>query len=91
MGSKKFTLNENTSIEKCPKCGNNTKFVAISEQCAEDCCEVWIKCDCGHAPAGENTLARLEDVWGSLDKETILCALDCTWNQLIIDSSLITH
>lgn len=88
MGQKKFNLNQNTSIEPCPKCGNNTSFVAHSQQVAEDCCDIWIVCKCGFDPTLENSNYRMEDVWGSLGKEEILCALDCTWNEIIVDDSL---
>lgn len=87
MGSKAFNLSENTRIAPCPKCGNNTSFVAHSQQVAEDCCEIWIKCKCGYDPTAENTSNRMEDVWGSLGKEEIICALDCSWNEPIIDDS----
>jgi len=83
VGQKKFNLKENTQIESCPKCGQNTEFVAHSMQCSEDCCEIWIKCRCGYDPTEENTGHRMEDVWGSLGKEEITCALDCSWNEPI--------
>lgn len=85
MSRKKFTLKENTSIEKCPQCGNNTEFVARSEQVAEDCCEIWIQCKCGHSFSDKY---HLEDVWGSLGKDEILMALDCSWNEPINDQWL---
>lgn len=81
MGQKKFTLNANNQVEKCPKCGNNTEFVAHSNQFAEDCCEVWVVCSCGYEPTAELG-HRLEDVWGSLDEDTIRMALQC-WNDEI--------
>lgn len=80
---KKFTLNENTQIEKCPKCGNNTEFVAHAEYCAEDCCEVWVVCKCGYEPT-DQLGHRMEDVWGSLDKDTIHDALH-VWNDEILE------
>jgi hypothetical protein len=85
MGSKKFTAGPNTSIAECPKCKNNTEFVARSEQVMEDGCEIWIVCKCGYDPTAEKTGSRMEDVWGSLGKGEILCALDCTWNEPILE------
>lgn len=90
MGQKKFNLNENTQIEPCPKCGNNTEFTAHSQQVSEDCCEIWVQCKCGHDPSSEIYGSRMEDVWGSLGKEEIICALDCTWNELILSDPLKT-
>ena len=87
MGQKKCILNQNTSIEPCPKCGNNTEFTAHSEYCAEDCCSVWVVCKCGFDATDGSSSRRLEDVWGSLDKETILMAFD-VWNQEIVSASL---
>jgi hypothetical protein len=43
----------------------------------EDCCEVWLRCgSCGQEPDPDH---RREDVWGSLDLETIAC-LGQDWN-----------
>jgi hypothetical protein len=83
MGERKFNLNKNESIEKCPNCGNNTEFVAHSMQVAEDCCDVWIVCKCGFDPTENKIGHRLEDVWGSLGRETILMALE-VWNDEIL-------
>lgn len=80
MGSVKFKVAENSQIEKCPKCGNNTSFTGKAEQVAEDSCEVWIVCSCGYDPTADDTSHRMEDVWGSLDKETILAAIQSSWN-----------
>jgi len=55
---------ENTQITPCPKCGNNTKFKAYSYQVADDCCNVWVKCECGYDPTICKTEYRYEDVWG---------------------------
>lgn len=85
MGKKAFELNINAEIEKCPQCGNNTSFFAHSEQVCEDGCEVWIICKCGFDPTEGKCGHRLQDTMGSLDKETILWALD-TWNEEIINS-----
>lgn len=80
--ARKIQLKENGTVTACPRCGNNTKFTAHSSQCAEDCCEVWVECECGYDPTAENTLYRLEDVWGSIDSGTVRAALDC-WNEAI--------
>ena len=87
MAQKRFNLNANESVEKCPKCGNNTEFVAHSAQCAEDCCDVWVVCKCGFDPTENKCGHRLEDVWGSLDRDTILMALDI-WNEEIVSDSM---
>jgi len=81
MGQKKFCAKGD--IQPCPKCGNKIEFVAKSNQVAEDCCEVWVVCVCGFDPTAENTNARVEDIWGSLDESTIICALDASWNEII--------
>jgi hypothetical protein len=82
MGSQIFQVSSGL-VKPCPRCRQETEFVAKSSQCAEDCCEVWIECKCGFDPhaLGE----KLEDVWGSLDKQTILEAIDC-WNAAAIHS-----
>ena len=80
MGQRHFLLPANDSIEKCPNCGNNIEFVAKSAQVAEDCCEIWIECKCGHSFPDKY---HLEDIWGSLGKDEILMALDCSWNEPI--------
>lgn len=41
MGQKKFNIKPNNVVCICPKCGNNTEFVAHSEQCGIDTCDVW--------------------------------------------------
>lgn len=86
MGMKPFSLKENTQIEKCPKCGNNTEFTAKSEYCAEDCCEVWVVCKCGYDPTAYKIGHKMEDVWGSLDKGNIYAALDI-WNEEILEDA----
>ncbi len=72
-------LRENTLIERCPKCGNNTEFSAFSRQCGVDICEIWVKCSCGYDPTGGDSMKRVEDTWGSLTQGTIEMALD-VWN-----------
>jgi len=80
--SRRIQLKENDEIERCPKCDNNTEFIAYSKQVAEDVCNVWMVCKCGYDPTAENTLLRYEDVWGGVDKENCLMALEC-WNDAI--------
>lgn len=87
MGQTAFSLKENTRYEKCPKCGNNTKFICKSEQCAEDCCEVWVECVCGFDPTMGDGYKRVEDVWGSRDEGTMLMGLD-VWNEEIEEARL---
>jgi hypothetical protein len=82
MNSRRFKIGNPDSIKKCPKCGNNSEFTARSDYCAEDCCNIWIECQCGYDPTEENPSGRLEDVWGVLDVENISMAVDC-WNEEI--------
>lgn len=49
----------------------------------EDGCEIWAKCKCGYDPSSEDTGARIEDVWGSLDNGNCQDAIVYTWNELI--------
>lgn len=73
-----FHLHEGHSFSACPNCGNARDFVAYSGRVAEDCCEVWVECGrCKHDPTREHTDYRLEDVWGSLDPQTIQAAMHC--------------
>lgn len=75
--------------EPCPKCGNSEIFYAHAEQCAEDCCDIWISClKCGYDPFHDYETVKdcssycIEDVLGSLDKYSILTAMD-SWDDLI--------
>lgn len=83
MSRRPFSIKAESKIAKCPKCGNNTRFVAHSEQCAEDCCGVWVKCVCGFDPTEGKWGERMEDVWGSLDPDTICTALRWCWHDVI--------
>jgi hypothetical protein len=78
VGSKAFTHKTGIGVEQCPKCQNRQSFVGHSLQVSEDCCEVWVACECGYTPGSE---FRMEDVWGSLDAETISAALANCWNE----------
>lgn len=82
MGKREFMIKAG-SVPACPKCGNQDSFVAQSDQFSEDCCEVWIECECGYDPTLLDTDTRMEDVWGVLDEETIRNALSCTWIDLV--------
>lgn len=67
-------------LQPCPGCGNRQHFVSVSQQVAEDHCEVWLRCgSCGREP---DSAERREDVWGSLDRETVAC-LAQDWNQWV--------
>lgn len=66
-----------------PICGNKTIFTANSDYCAEDCCEIWLQCLCGHAPDSDY---RFEDVWGSVHDENVMAALSC-WNDYVLEKS----
>ena len=75
---------ENESIEKCPKCGNNTKFNIQSRQISEDCCEIWAVCSCGYDPTEFDTGERIEDTWGHINSDTAKMSI-MSWNGLIIE------
>jgi len=79
MSERRFNI-RGGKVSACPKCGNDTQFIAVSQQVAEDCCEVGIKCICGF----EHPDSRMEDVMGSLDRETVECAMNNCWNNLPI-------
>ena len=78
----------NKYIKPCPKCGNNTKFKIHSQQVAEDCCDIWAECTCGYDPTAENTLNRLEDVWGGTDDDQCKDAIVFTWNDILQKKSI---
>lgn len=79
---REFKVAEPGRVFPCPRCGNDTRFRAHSMQVAEDCCEVWVECVCGYDPTENETGGRLEDVWGSLDKDTIRAALGL-WDEYV--------
>lgn len=69
----------------CPKCGNVREFVAHSDYCAEDCCDVWVECGkCGYDPTSEKWGHRFEDVWGGVNDGNVIAALSC-WDDAIAD------
>lgn len=79
MSSRKVKFKETANVQPCPKCGNKTDFTIHSDYCAEDCCEVWAACKCGHeTPEGE----RFEDVMGGCDDNNVMAAISC-WNDAI--------
>lgn len=78
---RKLTLNPNTQVSPCPKCGNNTRFTLRAERCAEDLCETYVVCECGHEPTGESG-DRYENVWGECDNAAAQVALSC-WNDAL--------
>jgi len=82
-----YQLKDNDFVVKCPKCGNNTKFKARSQQVAEDNCEVWVECDCGYDPTDEKIGYRYEDVWGGVHEDNVRMALEC-WNYVINEGSI---
>jgi hypothetical protein len=88
MAQRKVKYKANEYIKECPKCGNNTEFTIHSDQCSEDCCEIWATCKCGHNPTSENSLNRVEDVWGTLDDGNCRDAIDYTWNEMIADAEI---
>lgn len=82
MNVRKVSLKKNTRVTPCPKCGNNTSFTGYSDYCAEDCCNVWVVCQCGYDPTADDTDKRLEDVWGGVSDDMIMAALSC-WNDAL--------
>ena len=75
MATRKVTTK--IDMHPCPKCGNRRDFKIVAEQVAEDLCEVWVECKCGHAPDA----CRFEDVWGSVGNENSNYALGF-WNEV---------
>lgn len=78
---RKLKLNPNTQVTPCPKCRNNTQFTLRAERCAEDLCETYVVCKCGHEPTGESG-DRYENVWGEFDNAAAQVALSC-WNDAL--------
>lgn len=77
---------EDANVEPCPKCGNRRAFTIHSQQVAEDLCEVWAVCQCGHeTPDGY----RYEDVWGGCDDGNVMAAISC-WNDAIAEAQAAT-
>jgi hypothetical protein len=66
-----------TGMNPCPHCGNKIRFRAVSQQVAEDLCEVWVECGmCDlETPAEEHR----ESVWGITGNGDIQ-ALVQDWN-----------
>lgn len=77
--SKKFNLFPIGYRTPCPKCGNEKTFVIHSEPFCEDCCMVWIECQCGFDPTADNHAARLESVMGGTGIDNLKAAL-VLWN-----------
>lgn len=83
MTKKAFALKNTDGIAKCPECGNNEKFIGVSEQVAEDGCEVWVQCYiCNYNPFAESCGSCIESVMGSLDDGNIMMAVN-EWTSLI--------
>lgn len=72
------------TITPCPKCGNNSSFIGHSSQVFIDSCEIWVSCQCGYDPTILRTSYRFEDVFGALNNENLLAALEC-WNDVLRD------
>lgn len=81
--SRRIKILKPENVAPCPKCSNREEFVVHSNQCAEDCCEVWAVCKCGFDPTEEHTDYRLEDVWGGVGDDNCAAAVDC-WNDAIV-------
>jgi hypothetical protein len=76
-------LKPNRKVEPCPKCGNNTKFTAHSQQFSEDCCEGWLECACGFDPTDDRSSYRFEHPMSGLASIPTLFEV---WNQLILEA-----
>jgi len=85
MAERQIQLKPNTQVTLCPMCGNNTHFTLKAEQCAEDLCETFVVCKCGHEPTSE-TGDRYENVWGDMDNGAASVALEC-WNDALAASN----
>lgn len=83
MTTRRVKFKANTSVSVCPKCGNNTEFVIHSRQVAEDCCEVWAQCKCGHEHGSEH---NFEDVMGGVHDENVQVAMGC-WNEACVETN----
>jgi hypothetical protein len=86
MTTRKVKFKEAASVQPRPKCGNKTDFTIHSDYCAEDCCEVWAACKCGHETAEGD---RFEDVMGGCDDANVMAAISC-WNDAIEAAHSIT-
>lgn len=84
MSSRAFKLKPNDSVTPCPRCGNNVAFTCHSQQVAEDCCEVWVVCECGFDPFEGRSGHKLEDAMGGCDGDNCINALGC-WNTSVLD------
>lgn len=82
MSVKKFKLAKSGQVTKCPKCGNDTTFIAHSEQFCVDACEIWVKCECEYDPTELKIGYRYEDIWGGITKDTVAMALQC-WDDAL--------
>ena len=76
--TKDFTIAAGFAIS-CNLCGNDTQFTAMSEQVAEDLCELRVICRCGHDRAESMGIDPLESVLGELTPESITSAFHATW------------
>lgn len=86
MSTRTIEFKANDIYEKCPKCGNNTRFKIRSEQAGEDYCEIWAECICSFDPTSPENLGsdhRVEDVWGGCSNENCYSAMAYAWNESI--------
>ena len=86
MGKKAFELKNSSGVAECPKCGNNKQFLGVSEQVAEDCCDIWVECyKCNFNPFQFNSMNCIESVMGELSPANLMMAVD-EWSSLIRES-----
>lgn len=91
MTTRKVKYKPNDIITPCPKCSNNTEFTIKSEQCAEDCCEIWAVCKCGYDPTSHEEAGsgnRVEDVWGGCSDDNCQTAIRFSWTDTINEMQL---
>lgn len=81
MSTRDVQFREDAKIEMCPKCGNKTRFTIVSQQVAEDCCEVFARCACGF---DHGTDHAFEDVWGGCHDDNVRAAISC-WNSATVE------
>lgn len=87
---RKVKYKENSYIEPCPKCSNNTEFTIHSQQVQEDCCEIWAVCKCGYDPTHyeeHGSGNRVEDVWGGTDDDNCQDAIRFAWNDTLREAN----
>lgn len=76
MSARSVALKPSVDICPCPACSNRIHFTLHSERGGDDFCEIWLSCVCGREPP---TDYRTEDIWGGLNVQMLVTAID-QWN-----------